>query len=102
MVIKDIRKIKSITSKYPDITSKKAEKRMEKLFYDMQKREDKLSRMRTEAILLEQELKEVQKEYRNKLELFDIEYADKEFKEIREEISLGIKNSSDYRNPNIG
>ena len=102
MKIKNYKKIKSISSKFPDITNKKAEKQIEKAFYKIQKMEDKLAKMRTEAILLDQELKEVQKEYKNRIELFNIEFEDIEFKEIRNEVSLSINNSSDYRNPNIG
>lgn len=93
MIIEDKNKIKSVTSKYPEITAEDAEQYVIGLYNEINIKRDKLINLRMHANTLEEEVKELEARFYKIKDLFNIEYCTKEVSEINNNMHLGIVTS---------
>lgn len=93
MVIKDKNKIKSVTSKYPEITAEDAEQYVIGLYNEINIKRDELINLRMHVNTLEEEVKELEAKFYKIKDLFNIEYCTKEVSEINNNMHLGIVTS---------
>ena len=98
MVIDDRSKIKEIILKFPRLMAEDSKKYVMERFYDIRSKREKLASLRMEAMKLEQELREEEKEFNEQSSLFDIVFEKKEITEIKEDCYMSVVNPSDYRN----
>jgi len=93
MIIEDKNKIKSVTSKYPEITAEDAEQYVIGLYNEINIKRDELVNLRMHANTLEEEVKELEAKFYKIKDLFNIEYCTKEVSEINNNMHLGIVTS---------
>lgn len=93
MIIEDKNKIKSVTSKYPEITAEDAEQYVIGLYNEINIKRDELVNLRMHANTLEEEVKELEARFYKIKDLFNIEYCTKEVSEINNNMHLGIVTS---------
>lgn len=93
MIIEDKNKIKSVTSKYPEITAEDAEQYVIGLYNEINIKRDELVNLRMHANTLEKEVKELEAIFYKIKDLFNIEYCIKEVSEINNNMHLGIVTS---------
>lgn len=93
MIIEDKNKIKSVTSKYPEITAGDAEQYVIGLYNEINIKRDELINLRMHANTLEEEVKELEAKFYKIKDLFNIEYCTKEVSEINNNMHLGIVTS---------
>ena len=93
MIIKDKNKIKSVTSKCPEITAEDAEQYVIGLYNEINIKRDELVNLRMHANTLEEEIKELEARFYKIKDLFNIEYCTKEVSEINNNMHLGIVTS---------
>ena len=93
MIIEDKDKIKSVTSKYPEITAEDAEQYVIGLYNEINIKRDELINLRMRANTLEEEVKELEARFYKIKDLFNIEYCTKEVSEINNNMHLGIVTS---------
>lgn len=93
MIIEDKNKIKSVTSKYPEITAEDAEQYVIGLYNEINIKRDELISLRMHANTLEEEVKELEARFYKIKDLFNIEYCTKEVSEINNNMHLGIVTS---------
>ena len=93
MIIEDKNKIKSVTSKYPEITAEDAEQYVIGLYNEINIKRDELINLRMHANTLEEEVKELEARFYKIKDLFNIEYCTKEVSEINNNMHLGIVTS---------
>ena len=93
MIIEDKNKIKSVTSKYPEITAEDAEQYVIGLYNEINIKKDELINLRMHANTLEEEVKELEAKFYKIKDLFNIEYCTKEVSEINNNMHLGIVTS---------
>lgn len=93
MIIEDKNKIKSVTSKYPEITAEDAEQYVIGLYNEINIKRDELINLRMHANTLEEEVKELEAKFYKIKDLFNIEYCTKEVSEINNNMHLGIVTS---------
>ena len=90
VTVEDRSSIKSIKSKYPEITSKDAEQNLLKMYNEIRDKEDYLSKIRMEAITLDSKLKDMKGTFNKLKDLFEIEFESKDVAEINNNMHLGI------------
>lgn len=93
MIIEDKNKIKSVISKYPEITAEDAEQYVIELYNEINIKKDELINLRMHANTLEEEVKELEARFWKIKDLFNIEYCTKEVSEINNNMHLGIVTS---------
>ena len=93
MIIEDKNKIKSVASKYPEITVEDAEQYVIGLYNEINIKRDELINLRMHANTLEEEVKELEAKFYKIKDLFNIEYCTKEVSEINNNMHLGIVTS---------
>lgn len=93
MIIEDKNKIKSVTSKCPEITAEDAEQYVIRLYNEINIKRDELINLRMHANTLEEEVKELEARFYKIKDLFNIEYCTKEVSEINNNMHLGIVTS---------
>lgn len=93
MIIEDKNKIKSVASKYPEITAEDAEQYVIGLYNEINIKRDELINLRMHANILEEEVKELEARFYKIKDLFNIEYCTKEVSEINNNMHLGIVTS---------
>lgn len=93
MIIEDKNKIKSVNSKYPEITAEDAEQYVIGLYNEINIKRDELINLRMHANTLEEEVKELEAKFYKIKDLFNIEYCTKEVSEINNNMHLGIVTS---------
>ena len=93
MIIEDKDKIKSVTSKYPEITAEDAEQYVIGLYNEINIKRDELINLRMHANTLEEEVKKLEAKFYKIKDLFNIEYCTKEVSEINNNMHLGIVTS---------
>lgn len=93
MIIEDKNKIKSVTSKCPEITAEDAEQYVIGLYNEINIKRDELVNLRMHANTLEEEIKELEARFYKIKDLFNIEYCTKEISEINNNTHLGIVTS---------
>lgn len=96
MYITDTSTIKKITPKYPELNIDIAI--VLDLFEELKKFKSDLASRRTQIMLDEQVLKQLESKYNQISELFEIEYAKKEIEAIQETTNMRIINPDDARN----
>lgn len=96
MYITDTSTIKKITPKYPGLNIDVAI--VLDLFEELKKFKSDLASRRTQIMLDEQALKQLESKYNQISELFEIEYAKKEIEAIQETTNMRIINPDDARN----
>ena len=93
MIIEDKNKIKSVTSKCPEITAEDAEQYVIELYNEINIKRDELVNLRMHANTLKEEIKELEARFYKIKDLFNIEYCTKEVSEINNNMHLGIVTS---------
>ena len=88
IVTSDYKKIKSIKFKYPNLMASNAEDLVRKEYNEILELKNELSNARDKVRLLENSLKEKEKEFLNKQEWFSIEFETKTKEYITKESGL--------------
>ena len=94
--------IKNVIFVSPDLKNKKLEKVIRNRYNKILKMTDKVAELSMQAMKMKQELDILEKEFNNLTRgVCTLEFETREFREIKNDISMVIKTPTDYRNTNI-